>query len=203
MPSPHVAQIATYAANLVRLYRTTATQADIESGMAWYPNANAIMREWSDTYAQPLARVASVTAALSPQLEWTRNLVIADDVLAGREPSIGGALFANIRKAQAIANGSTIAREFKQAPKVASFAVNLAGDYESAITVDTHAAQAAQASPLADARLTIPAYAAFADAYRRAAYEVGFPPAYFQAIVWHMWKRLHPPAQKRVIRRKW
>lgn len=203
MPSPHASQVQTYATNLIRLYRDDVTESERAAGRVWYPNATAIMREWSDTYSLPLATVASVTAALSPQLEWTRNLVIADDVLAQREPSIGGALFSNIEKATKIRAGSTIAQVFKAAPKVASFAVNLAGDYDHAVTVDTHAAQAAVASPLANVRLTIPAYSAFVDAYTRAAYMAGLPPAYFQATIWLAWKRMHPAAVKRVARRQW
>lgn len=203
MPSPHVAHVDTYAANLVALYRDHATEADIRNGLTWYPDATAIMREWSNAYNLPLATVASVTAALSPQLEWSRNLIIADDILAGRQPSIGGALFANIDKAERVRNGSALFEVFKAAPKVASFAVNLAGDYVNAVTVDTHAAQAASGSVLSNARLTVPAYDAFAHAYHKAAQRVGYPPAFFQAIVWHAWKRMHPPERKRVERRKW
>lgn len=203
MPSPHAALISTYTANLLRLYREEVTDADKAAGLPWYPNATRIMREWSAAYRFPLVTVASITAALSPQLEWSRNLIIADDILAGRYPSIGGALHTNIDKAERIYRGAALFEVFKAAPKVTSFAINLAGDYRSAVTVDTHAAQAASGSPLVTPRLTVPAYDAFANAYHKAAEEIGIEPAMFQAVVWHAWKRKFPPEMKRVIRRQW
>lgn len=189
--------------NLVLLYRHK-TAADMSLGLAWYPQAHAIMLEWAHTYSYSIATVACVTAAISPQCSWERNLIIADDILAGRAVSIGGALHSNIRKAERIRNdrAGQITPYFPQGPKVASFACNLAGD-SSIVTVDTHAMQAGLADVKADYRLPWKPYAVFAECYRLAAYRVKVAPADFQAIIWHTWKRLNPPASKRNKRRQW
>ena len=66
--------------NLLKLYSARIEQDD-SLGRAWYPNAHRIVRDWSDTYSQSIATVACVIAAISPQIDWERNLIVADDVL--------------------------------------------------------------------------------------------------------------------------
>lgn len=194
-------RIPELAVTLTKLYGN-ATIADIKSGIAWYPKARAIVNEWSTHYGVSRETVACVIAALSPQNEWTRNLIQADDILAQRPVSIGG-IHTNIVKAQRILYDgatSTLAY-FPQGPKVASFALNLAGN-DTAVTVDTHASQAALGSTLRTYGLSWQPYMCFAAAYEIAAQRVGRQSAEFQAILWHTWKRLHPPEAKRAdIRR--
>lgn len=203
MKSQFHPRIAEMARNLRHLYHHSTTTGDVALGSVWYDDAYLIMREWSATYGYSIATCAAVTAALSPQLPWTRNLIIADDILAGRVPSIG-ALRVNVAKAQTLCN----AREgdtrtvFKSAPKVLNFSRNLAGDY-SFVTVDTHALQAALCDVEIVLGLKETAYDAFALAYAKAAKSVDLEPAIFQAIIWHTWKRLFPPALKRSRRRQW
>ena len=189
--------------NLLSLY-SVASAVDIADGLAWYPKAHTIVLEWSEHYGYPIACVASVIAAISPQCEWTRNLIIAEDVLDGRPQSVGGALHVNVKKARRIrsARATDITAYFPYGPKVASFAVNLAGDYSHA-TIDTHAMQAALNDVLARYTLKIQPYQCFADCYARAADSVGLEPAHFQAILWHTWKRLHPRVSKIAARKQW
>ena len=205
MPSKYHARIGELTGNLVHLYKTVTDDSDVSAGMPWYPRAHSIMRDWSDSYGVSIATAACVTAAISPQCDWNRNLIIADEVLAGAVvPSIGGALHANIAKARAIYRdkAGTTMGYFKSGPKVASFAANLAGDY-SLVTVDTHAVQAA----LCDVEVTLclkwNVYEAFASAYVNAAKRVKLEPAFFQAVIWHTWKRIYPPAKKRSVRTQW
>lgn len=197
------ARIPELTRNLLRLWRVERTEADTAEGADWYPQAHRIMLEWADHYGYSIATVACVTSALSPQCSWPRNLIIADDILANRVPSIG-ALKANVTKATAIrdARASTTLGYFKSAPKVASFAANLMGDY-SLVTVDTHMIQAALADVEVVLGLKWSAYEAFATAYVNAAHAVDVEPAIFQAVLWHTWKRLFPPAAKRARRRQW
>src|SRR4029077_7900646 len=138
MPCQFVARMPELQRNLLHLWRKDTTREDRYAGLNWYPNAHHIMVEWSETYDYSIATTACVTSALSPQIAWERNLIIADDILAGRIPSIG-ALRLNVRKAERSRDdraGQTLPY-FPHAPKVASFACNLAGDY-SIVTVDTH-----------------------------------------------------------------
>lgn len=198
--------------NLLKLYRH-ATTADIEEGLAWYPLAQGIVRQWAGHYRFSLDTVACVTAALSPQLAWDRNLIIADDVLAGRMPSVGGVLHSNLRKAERLRDsdykseaGHTLyarmAEQFPQGPKVTNFAGNLAGNM-SFVTVDTHGIQAALNDPLATVTLKWQPYLVFAECYMRAADTVKRSAAEFQAIVWHSWKRKYPRTWKQKNRQQW
>jgi hypothetical protein len=197
-------KMPTMRRNLLRLYRKHSNDADKRFGSAWYDDAHRIVLDWADSYQLPIVTVACVVAAISPQCEWKRNLIVADDVLAGRPASVGGPLPVNVRKArQLLADRATdITKYFPHGPKVASFAVNLAGDTSTA-TIDAHAMQAALNDVKADYRLRWTPYAVFATCYADAAAELGLQPAVFQAIIWHTWKRLHPAAAKRVARRKW
>ncbi len=175
-----------------------AEPADVIAGETWYPKAHALITEWADHYELPIACVASVVAALSPQCRWERNVVAAADVLAERPVSAHGPLPANIRHAQAILRdrATSIMPYFKSAPKVASFQQNLQGNDEY-VTVDTHAAQAALNDPTALVSLAWKPYTVFAQVYADVAHEHGIAPSAFQAIIWVTWKRLYPPTRKR------
>jgi hypothetical protein len=197
--------------NLLKVFRQATTE-DMAAGVRWYPDANGIIREWAGHYRYSVDTTACVVAALSPQLEWTRNLVIADDVLANRVPSIGGVLHSNLRKAERLREedwktsrasiGARMLEVFPGGPKVNSFANNLAGDL-SYVTVDTHAAQAGLNDPLANVRLAWTPYKIFAACYAEAASKVDRTPAEFQAIVWCVWKRLYPRTWKIQNRTQW
>lgn len=197
--------------NLLKAY-AQADPTEVKQGIEWYPAAQAIVREWASHYRYSVDTVACVVAALSPQLEWSRNLIIADDVLAGRVPSVGGVLHSNLRKAERLREldyqtdaktiGVRMLDAFKGGPKVNNFASNLAGDM-TAVTVDTHAAQAGLNDPLANIRLPWTPYRVFAECYAHAAGDVGRLPAEFQAIVWHVWKHLYPRVWKIQNRTQW
>jgi hypothetical protein len=185
---------------------SAASPSALTLGRAWYPKARGIVREWSESYLLPLNTVACVVAALSPQCDWARNLIIADDILSDRPISIGGALHANIAKARSILAQQTGSLDamlhwFPYGPKVNSFAANLAG-IDTLVTVDTHASQAA----LNDVRSTVilkwTPYRIFAECYVVASERVSIAPATFQAIVWHAWKERYPKGVKNNLRRK-
>ena len=199
MPSPLHDSVGLMSANLDYLYRLSSEE-DKRLGKAWYPAAHRIIIDWAETYERSIANVACIVAALSPQCEWTRNLIIADDILAGRQPSVGGALGANVRKAESIRDvrASDITLFFPHGPKVASFAANLAGDW-SFVTVDSHAYQAAIDDCTVSFCLKLSAYTAIATAYTIAARRNRTLPAHFQAVLWHTWKRLYPAARKRSL----
>jgi hypothetical protein len=205
MRCQYVKRIPEFVDNLLHLYRQETTDSDRELGMPWYPNAHRIVCEWSEHYNVSIATVACVIAAISPQCEWSRNLIIADEILAGMPAlSIGGALNVNIIKARKILadHATTTVGYFKSGPKVASFSRNLAGDY-SLVTVDTHATQAAMGDVHVTVSLKWNSYECFATAYDHAANKLGLEPAIFQAVIWHTWKRLYPRTVKLQERKQW
>lgn len=190
--------------NILSVYRC-ATDSEVSDGISWYPRAHAIVTEWADYYSRSIANVACVIAAVSPQIDWDRNLVIAADLLAGNPPSIGGAIHSFVRIAEKVRDdrAGQLRDYFKQGCKVQCFAANLAGDYRFP-TVDTHAAQIAAGDPAANLRVdTWKRYEPVSSAYIAAAKLAKIEPAELQAITWLTWKRLYPVARKRVIRRKW
>ena len=203
-------QLPAMRRNLRTLYRRYATKADIAQGAAWYPAARSIMTDWSTSYGVSVETAAAVTAALSPQCAWARNLIAADDMLARRAVSVAGPLQANIRKARQLLDDTreypTLADRmfayFPYGPKVNSFACNLAGA-DSVVTIDTHAAQGALNDLHFDVIRGWKQYALFAQAYCDVARSFGLAPCSFQASVWLIWKRLHPAGKKRHARRQW
>ena len=205
-----VSQLSAMRRNLRTLYRRHATKADIAQGAAWYPAARSIMADWSASYSVSVETCAAVTAALSPQCSWPRNLIAADDVLSNRAVSVGGPLPANVRKARRLLDDTTdyptladrMRHYFPHGPKVNSFAHNLAGA-DSVVTIDTHAAQAALDDLHFDVIRGWLQYALFAQAYTDTAQSFGLLPTSFQASVWLIWKRLHPAGKKRYTRRQW
>ncbi len=202
--NPYAHRVLEMARNLRHIHATETTAADIALGAPWYDDSHRIMREWSDTYGQSIAVCAAVTAAVSPQCNWQRNLIIADDILAERAVSVGGALHVNIAKARTLlsARESDTRTVFKSGPKVYNFSRNLAGDY-SVVTVDTHATQAALCDVEVTVHLRQATYDAFASAYALAADSLGYEPAVFQSIIWHTWKRMFPPTVKIRRRAQW
>lgn len=190
--------------NIIAVYRQ-ATQDERIRGAEWYPMAHDIVLEWADTFGRSIANVACVIAALSPQVEWSRNLIIADDVLHGNVPSIGSYIRSNLRKAERIRddNATDTTDYFLQGCKVRSFAANLAGNFD-VVTVDTHAGQIAANNPAANVRVdTWKRYEPVASAYMDAAKRLKLQPATLQAITWLTWKRLYPAGDKRQIRKRW
>lgn len=204
--SPLEAKRPLFVRNLLRLYAKASPRAR-QQGIAWYPEARRIVQEWSASYALPAETVACVIAAISPQCEWPRNLVIADDVLAERAQSVGGALHVNVAKARRIRDIAPTSTDimlqmFPFGPKVNCFAANLVGS-DTLVTVDTHAIQAA----FDDVTVTInpkwAPYSIIAECYAHAARKVGIAPAAFQAIIWHAWKEKYPREAKKQERRRW
>lgn len=195
MATKYLKDLPRFKRNLARVY-ARRSEADNLAGLLWYETARVFCSEAASKYGHTVATSAVVTAALSPQCRWERNIIIADDVLGYRAVSIGGALHTNIRKAEKLRDtGATDTRAvFKDGPKVNAFARNLAGDCD-AITVDTHAVQAAYDDILVNVWLRSGPYDVFATAYCEVARSVNLAPCDFQAIVWHVWKREHPHKQ--------
>lgn len=189
--------------NLVAAYKL-ATSADRLDGANWYPAARAIVADWAGHYGLPPQTVANVIAAISPQIEWERNLIVANDVLNYLPPSVGGALPVNVAKAKVLRDSPTLTVSdiFPTGLKVGSFAANLGGD-NTLVTIDTHAAQVALNDPTFNDAWTFKptGYTTFARAYADAAARLGIEAPAFQAILWVSWKRRYPRASKNAIRR--
>lgn len=188
------------ASCLLGIYRGATSAEDISAGLAWYTDARTFAATLAQRFDISLETACTVIAALSPQLEWGKNMQAAEKLLSGEKP--GAVLGASVAKARAIlADGATLPDAYyKHAPKVCAFARNIRGMHNF-VTVDTHAAEAAHndASRIPNVSRD---YALYSEAYQLAAAEVGMAPAAFQAVIWTTWKRIHTPESKRSLRRK-
>lgn len=171
----------TIAKRLSRLYART-TDHERAAGLAWYSRATDVMDALAAEYGLTRETVAAVTAILSPQNPWGRNVAGArlvldahargDDWTAATSATVYNA---NVRKAFRYLDGDTSALS---GPKVTAFAANLREDH-GFVTVDVWATRAA-------VRRDIPGRdrAAIVHGYRLAARRAGVTPAQFQAIIW-------------------
>jgi hypothetical protein len=201
----HPATIARMVRNIRAVY-ARATADEQTAGRAWYRVASHGCNVWAVEFNVHSYTVASVIAALSPQVEWQSNLRHALNLISGARATVLGAsrpLQANVRKAERILSDGAYLPDayFIEGHKVRNFARNLQGNTK-AVTVDTHASQIALGTPETDARIgLLSAYACFVKAYQRAAELEGIEPCEIQAITWLTWKRLYPAGRKRAIRR--
>ncbi len=196
--------------NLLAVYSTASPQARLD-GLSWYSTARQTVREWSKRDGLSISTIACIIAALSPQLDWQRNLLCARQLLDGEYPR--GPFTSCIRKANEILiigreRGkryiafNDMLRLFPQGPKVNCFAHNLAG-IDTVVTVDGHAIRAALNDIYSTLTVKWTPYRIFAECYAQAAYDAGMPAATFQAIVWCAWKEKYPTNVKKGLRRQW
>ena len=179
---------------MLEVYRL-ATVVELDYGHNWYRIANALARR-----LDPIAPVqaAGVIAALSPMMDWDRNMMLA--IRAYEDGEASGALFGNVRKANAIMAGAD-PLEILGGKKVRNFFAAIANpESEEAVCIDRHAFDIAMGRVTNDktrgALSRKGVYEEFQDAYRRAAKvltkETGVhhTPSEVQAVTWVAWRRL-------------
>jgi hypothetical protein len=167
-----------YAARIIATYRR-ATPDQLCHGRQWYP----VARELACLIGQGNVRTgAGVLAALSSNTAWYLNIRYATQLAAGETVRT---LRRNLDQARAILDGADYAGVLS-GPKVLAFAANIAGD-EDEVTVDRHAVRVALGEDYSG-KMSGPAwrkrYEIIADAYRKAAAELGESPATVQAVCW-------------------
>ena len=168
--------------SLLRTF-AAATPAQVLDGIRWYDKHTADIDVMAEQLATPRDQVAGVVAALSPRIQWSRNLQVArETILAFRAgmpiSSVRGVFQTNVLKSYAILRGES---DVLGGDKTRSFARNLSGDTD-AVTVDVWAMRAAMGFDKQS--LTPKQYASIARSYRSAAARVGLTPRDFQAVVW-------------------
>lgn len=140
----------------------------------WYVDAARCVQAMGQATGTEPATVATIVAALSPQVSVTRNIYASLCLLAGAEPEDrpAGILGASWRKA---------CENRASGPKVTAFRSNLLGDF-SQVTMDVWAWRAlgVAEAPWAGSPLWERGQAC----YRRAAHALGVEPAECQAGVW-------------------
>lgn len=169
---------------LAQLYDST-DDATRDRGRAWYAIAQREAELLALDYSVELSTAAGAIAALSPRMEWSKNLDAAATILraatngARSAPRVGLGL--STRRAWSIAKGAD-PLSILGGRKVRAFYRAIVGDRD-ALTLDVWAARAARGSS-AQQPTTDRDHAALDASYRVAAASAGEYPRDFQAILW-------------------
>ena len=187
--------------NIVARYND-ATPAQIDTGMAWYQNAQDQAHDIAIKHDMPVYIVVAVIAALSPNNKWSRNVLNADELIGAfiRGDAMETVKVSTYNKmkekawrilreipdydgAKAILNGQ----------KITSFFMDIMGEFN--VTIDGHARNIAynERVGLTDDRTNIGVreYRALQAAYYDAAKQVDIMPYQLQAITWGVWRDMH------------
>lgn len=174
------------ASNILATY-AQSSELDREQGALWYPLAHL----FAETVGiGSVKRGAGIIAALSPQTSWAENKRLALSACSGK---ITGHTGINCRKALACRQGYD-PLEILGGRKVRAFyALILEPGNAFDVVIDRHAFDCALG--YATNNLTrkvlerVGGYDYVADAYRKAAAELGILPSVLQATVWLTWRR--------------
>lgn len=202
------------ADNLETLYRL-ATQDEIFGGLAWYTIALGQADEIAQAYGIGILKVVGVIAAFSPQMPWSRNVLVARGAIAAWRnglPVSGhtGAVLSKVRAILALPETATrkdIALIVWGAPQKSFKTVNFfydilgAGAQEDGLhdligtaTIDRWAAAGcvgSYISTLEMPELNAARYATCASAYRVMAERHHMETRQMQAILWVTIRRLN------------
>jgi hypothetical protein len=178
----------------VRCYRE-ADRATVAAGLTWYNDAHSVAVTLDPRNPH---RAAGVIAALSPRIQWARNLELAAHVFA-TDGEATGTLGASCRAAAAIYAGAD-PLDVLSGPKVRAFYALIADPTDAqTVCVDRHAIDIALGVRMTCVERDAYAlnrdglYGRFARAYQRAAEVLSHTPAQVQAVTWLHWRALWSP----------
>lgn len=185
VPMPRVSRLASN----IRATYARATAEEHRQGEFWYEAANAAARGLATAHNLPLETSAAILAVLSPQVSWTRNVVMAREVC---ETGTTRGLGANVDKARRLLDGES-PDVVVSGPKVSCFYANILDPSGHEITIDRHAfdiAQGRRTDDVTRGQLALKGhYARYCQAYQLVADELGIGACQLQAITWVAWRR--------------
>jgi hypothetical protein len=183
--------------NILAVY-DDASPSEKEEGLGWYRTANTFAKGIASESDVSVRAACGVIAALSPQVSWDRNQVIARQVITAG--SCVGQTGANVDKAKRIIEGDRSGMNWNEpldilgGPKVRSFYRNMVfPDIATTVTIDRHAVAIALGGVEAGKEETKKlnrkgAYEQFEEAYRQAAVRRDVLPHECQAVAWVTWR---------------
>jgi hypothetical protein len=177
--------------NLVHTF-DDADETELKHGYDWYRIANSACQTIADKHSMSVRAVVGIVAALSPGLEWTRNLAQADAFITSNGEGVYGVYGRkNTIKARRILAGQD-PDVVLSGPKVRAFFACIIDPTTDAVVIDSHAWCAGlnrTHGRWSNVRVTDTRYRWMARHYKHAAKRVSVSPAAFQAVVWITWKR--------------
>jgi hypothetical protein len=168
--------------NIVREYH----EYSIPSDELWYHEVH----EWAGTLGD-IKMVAGVIAALSPNLSWDRNKILAQQAVD--TGLVSGALPLSCQRANEIMAGND-PLDVLGGNKTRSFYSNIAFPYgDKDVTIDRHSLAIALGRKVTDSEQKKLSsknfYSTVISAYHDAAEELGILPSELQATTWCSWRR--------------
>jgi hypothetical protein len=174
--------------NITSLFKS-ATKEQRQEGVDWYKRANDIAFELGKG---DVKKGAGILSALSPAMEWNRNIRAARELVNTGETT-HQYYTSTVVKAKRILEGEdpdTLFNE-KTGAKTLNFYHNIANPEDPhPVTIDRHAHDIAvgekgSMTKTLSGHLAGPRYRHFSEAYRNAAHELGIPIAnQVQAVTW-------------------
>lgn len=180
--------------NIIAVYNyvvLNSSNVDIVNAANWYPIAHAWCGDVANAYGLSVEQVAGITAALSPQINWTKNKLqttLLIEKMAAGLPLVGLMAYkANVLKGERIYNGEPVL-DVLGGKKVRSFYNNLMLN-SSSVTIDRHALHIALHGTSNDEKSgsitpTDALYTLAENAYVDAARIIGILPYALQSITW-------------------
>lgn len=155
-----------------------ASDRDFAEGVAWYPSARQLAYE----LAGEVVMGAGVLAALSPQVQWERNIALARDAF---DDHFHGQVGDAIRKARRIMQSEDPDVVLPRGKKTWHFYHSILNPQTTEhVTVDRHAYCLATGTETPPQRIGAPLYRSLAADYTYAAQRVGVPVSEMQAVTW-------------------
>lgn len=186
-----------------------ASQSELIDGASWYKEAQIFSEHLNELFkVESPVKIAGIISALSPAVNWERNKVDAQNLLAlytstgGNEEEILKGKFGtyknNVRKAIEILNLKHATKKKvgvilrgKTGYKTESFFYNIYDVNSEEVTIDRHAVKVANnVYKGGSVALSEKKYRLSERAYIKASKKVGLKPYQLQAVVWVTYRRL-------------
>mgnify|MGYP001822910179 CR=1 FL=1 len=175
--------------NILDVYNQ-ASPLDIAEGLRWYHEAKRECQNLARRNRITLKQAIGIVAALSPRVNWGRNVIAAQNLVRGIP---GEGFGANKVKAGKILEGAD-PEDILRGDKVTSFYSNILRPSSStAVTIDRWAIRVTMGADHWSSKVNTPTpkqYLQLGNEYREAAAIVGLKPLELQAITWVTIKRL-------------
>ena len=193
--------LTNHVRNILAVYYQ-ASEYDRQTGMDWYDRAYIIAENLAILYNIEVRQAAGVIAAISPRVSWSRNVILAEQLISGYKKSLPvemytkGIMADGCGKAHQILKGNAPVSTILKGNKVRAFYICiLTPEMTEAVCVDTHAISIALGFRCKDkdtAKIfkSEKLYNEIAEAYRNAAVVAGIRPHQMQAVTWVTWRRL-------------
>lgn len=176
--------------NFIEHLISKATPEQMQHGLDWYSEANAMCKDFADYYDRPLFNVVGILAALSPMTGWNENkrrLVLYFETGYVAHTQVMAKKIVQIEAAKDEKAVALVLAGNGKFQKTVNFFWNiLHPDVELGVTIDRHAITIAGGDGKKD--VTPKRYTDASLKYTEVAKKLGILPHQAQAVSWVVWR---------------